>query len=225
MRAPARSLFGLFVCLAAGCLEPAKPLSTPPVTTTEIDPMPSPPRHPSPMPNPTPTPTPTPAAAVRIAAGAAAAYTDPSGHVWAADASFTGGVGFTNANAVAIAGTDAAALYNSERYGDAAAPGAGSFSYAITVPAGAYTVRLGFAELYVQAAGQRLFNVSINGQQLLTAFDIFAAAGGMNSAVVRSFPVTAPKGQIQISFDRGSAQNPKVNTLEILPADAADGGT
>jgi hypothetical protein len=173
-----------------------------------IDPMPSPPRH-------SPVPSPPPFDPVRIAAGATAAYTDPSGHVWAADFDFTGGVTSVNASPVAIAGTDAAALYNAERYGQAGQDG-GGFSYAIAVPNGAYVVHLGFAETFLQAAGQRLFAVSINGQQVLADFDIFAAAGGMNRAVVQSFPITVSTGQVALTFAAGTIQNPKVNTIEIV---------
>ena len=58
-------------------------------------------------------------------------------------------------------------------------------------PAGSYTVRLDFAEIYWTAAGQRLFNVSINGQQVLTNFDIFATAGGKDIAIAETFTATA----------------------------------
>ena len=52
-----------------------------------------------------------------------------------------------------------------------------------------YTVRLHFAEIYWTAAGQRRFNVAINGTQVLTNFDIFATAGA-NKALVRDFSAT-----------------------------------
>ena len=213
-----------WVVLLAGCLTGTVPSSSGPGATSSgdgVDPMPSPsPNAPAPpTSDPTPTPTPT-AAAVRIAAGATAAYTDPSGHVWAADNGFSGGVTDSSATPVAIAGTDSAPLYNSERYGSAA-----SFGYTLAVPNGAYDVHLGFAELYVTAAGQRLFDVSINGAKVLTAFDIFAAAGAMDSAVVRSFPVTVTNGQLVLELDPGSAQNPKINTIEVVPATSSDGGT
>ena len=212
-----------FVLALSSCVATAPgapPSSAAPGPSDAADPMPSPsPNAPAP-----PTGDPMPPAptltAVRIAAGATAAYTDPSGQAWSADSSFAGGVTDTSATPVTIAGTDASPLYNSERYGAAA-----SFSYTIAVPNGAWNVRLGFAELYVQAAGQRLFNVSINGSAALTGFDIFAAAGAMNTAVVRSFPVTVTNGQVMIVFDPGAVQNPKVNTIEVVPATSGDGGS
>src|SRR5262249_1046864 len=70
-------------------------------------------------------------------------------------------------------------VYQSFRYEDSGVPGA-SFSYAVPnlTPGGSYTVRLDFAELVATGPGQRVFNVTINGTQVLTNFDIFAEAGG-----------------------------------------------
>ena len=81
-------------------------------------------------------------------------------------------------------------MYGTERYGSAHA----SFGYSIPVANGNYNVSLDFAETYVTAAGQRIFSVSINGTQVLTNFDIYAAAGGMNIAVQRTFPSPSPMG-------------------------------
>ena len=53
-------------------------------------------------------------------------------------------------------------------------------TYTIPNRSGAQTVTLYFAETYVTGAGQRLFNVSINGATVLTNFDIYASAGGAN---------------------------------------------
>jgi hypothetical protein len=52
-------------------------------------------------------------------------------------------------------------------------------------------VRLHFCETFWTAAGKRLFNVSINGTQVLTNFDIFATAGGENIANIQQFTETA----------------------------------
>ncbi len=93
-----------------------------------------------------------------------------------------------------------------------------SFSYTIPgLTAGAtYTVRLHWAELTWQAAGQRKFNVAINGTTVLSAFDVFAA-GGYKSAVARTFTTTAnSSGQIVIAFSQGGADNPFISGIEIL---------
>lgn len=126
-----------------------------------------------------------------------------------------GGQVFTTSAAIDTSGvTDPApeAVYQTERYGE--------LRYAIhpLAPNQRVTVRLHFAEAYVSAAGQRLFNVDIGGNPVLRDFDIFAAAGGKDRAVVEEFPAAADaNGVLTLSFTRGSAQNPKVNGIEILP--------
>jgi hypothetical protein len=59
--------------------------------------------------------------------------------------------------------------------------------------------------------------VAINGTNVLAAFDIFAAAGGQNKAVVEQFTAVAnTAGQIVIAFTQAGADNPEVNGIEIL---------
>ena len=65
--------------------------------------------------------------------------------------------------------------------------------------------------------GQRQFNVGINGTQVLTNFDIVAAAGGKDKAVVEAFTATADgNGQITVNFSQGAADYPLVNGIEVL---------
>jgi len=76
---------------------------------------------------------------------------------------------------------------------------------------------LHFAELSWTAAGQRLFNVAINGTTVLNNFDIFATAGAQNRAVTEQFNATAnSSGQIMISFTNAGVDNPEINGIEIL---------
>jgi beta-galactosidase len=80
-----------------------------------------------------------------------------------------------------------------------------------------YTVRLHFAELYFTAAGNREFNVVINGTTVLTNFDIYAAAGAGNTAVVEQYIATAnSSGQIVVSFADGAVNQPMFNGIEVL---------
>ena len=151
---------------------------------------------------------------IRVAAGATTPVSDDKGNAWAADKSFSGGTAVTQVPAVAIAGTATPALYNSERY-DAA-----TFGYDFPVPDAQYSVTLKFAEAYANAAGERIFNVAINGKAVLSAFDIYARAGGKNKAFDQAFPVTVTGGHIQLRFDKGSIQNPKVNAIEIISTSA-----
>ena len=110
------------------------------------------------------------------------------------------------------AGTPAA-LFTTNRFDNAAGT---DMVWSLPVPkAGTYTVRLYFAETYWSAAGKRIFNVSINGTQVLTNFDIVAAAGAAKKGIVKSFTVTT-SGPVVVSFGRTAADNPAVSGLEVL---------
>jgi hypothetical protein len=76
-------------------------------------------------------------------------------------------------------------------------------------------VTLKFAENYFTQPGQRLFGVSINGQTVLSNFDILGAAGGANKAIDRSFSVSVTGGAVTIHFLPGAANNPKIDAIEI----------
>jgi glucosylceramidase len=103
------------------------------------------------------------------------------------------------------------AVYQSQRYGN--------FSYVFPglSPGASYTVRLDFAETYWTSAGQREFNVAINGSQVLSTFDVFAAAGAKDKAISRQF--TAPansSGQITIQFST-VVDNAMADGIAIIP--------
>jgi hypothetical protein len=79
-------------------------------------------------------------------------------------------------------------------------------------------VRLHWAEISpsVTGAGGRLFQVIFNGTQVLTSFDIYAAAGAKFKAVTRQFTVAANgSGQIVLQFTRGSQNEAKIGGIEI----------
>jgi predicted alpha-1,2-mannosidase len=107
------------------------------------------------------------------------------------------------------------AVYQSEAYGK-------NITSTFPVPAGeSYLVRLHFAEFADDRAGFRLENIAINGNPVLTNFDIFTAAGGMNKAIVREFPgiKADPEGNIVIhiaSTPDSPDQNAKISGIEIL---------
>ncbi|MDQ2798255.1 MAG: malectin domain-containing carbohydrate-binding protein, partial [Armatimonadota bacterium] len=135
-----------------------------------------------------------------------------------ADTDFTGGSIKTVGDAIGVSAPNAApqAVYQSERWG--------ACTYAVPLPplppGQAYTVRLHFAETTYHAAGQRRFNVDINGRQVLTEYDVFADAGGADKAVVKDFPGFAPdrNGRISLAFTRGSIDEPKISGIQIFPA-------
>ncbi|HEX3908698.1 MAG TPA: PKD domain-containing protein [Mycobacteriales bacterium] len=64
-------------------------------------------------------------------------------------------------------------------------------------------------------AGQRVFNVAIDGQPVLTNYDIVADAGNLVGEM-KSFPVVAPaSGEITVTLTQGPADNPVVNAIDV----------
>jgi hypothetical protein len=92
---------------------------------------------------------------------------------------------------VSIAGTEDDILYSSEHYG--------SFSYNLPVNNGAYLVTLKFAETYYTVAGGRVFDVSIEDDQVLDNLDLFATAG-RNVAYDFTYLVSVADGMLNITF-------------------------
>jgi hypothetical protein len=133
------------------------------------------------------------------------AYTDSACNPWSADTGFLQGSSYSTT--AAITGTNDPALYQTEHYST------GNLTYQTSVPNGSYTVTLKFAELYWASSGQRVFNVQLNGTQVATNVDVFAAAGGMNKAYDVSYPVTVNGGQITITLVAVTGF-PAVNAIE-----------
>jgi len=139
----------------------------------------------------------------------------PAAAPFVADEDYSGGATAGVTNAISTTGVTNPApqsVYQHNRYGN--------FTYTIPgLTAGdSYNVRLDFAEEYWTAAGDRLFNVLINGTQVLTNFDIFATAGAEYKAVAESFTATASStGTITIQFV-SVKDNAQVNGIEIQPA-------
>jgi hypothetical protein len=117
---------------------------------------------------------------------------------YAADQDFNGGRTINHANTMDLSGVSSpapAAVYQSARIGD--------FTYTISgfAPGSTHTVRLHFAETYFNTSGSRVFNVALNGSQVLTSFDIVAATGAENKAIVKSFNGAADaSGAFTIAF-------------------------
>ena len=142
---------------------------------------------------------------IRVNSGGPA-FTDPLGQVWSADYGYVNGGAW--GKVVPVYSTNTPTLYQTENHGS-------SLAYTFSVPNGNYLVNLKFAEIFYTAPGLRVFNVSINGQTVLSNFDIVAQAGAAFTAVDRQFPVTVTGGQIVIQFPP-VISTPKVDAIEIL---------
>ena len=142
----------------------------------------------------------------------------PATDKFVADVYFSGGTVATKATATMDTSLLTAVIpqtvLQSERYGP--------MTYTIPgyIAGQSYTVTMYFVETWWTAANLRAFNVAINGNQVLTNFDIFATAGNAkNKAVEKSFAATADaSGKITIAFSNGSADQPRINGLAITSA-------
>jgi beta-galactosidase len=67
-------------------------------------------------------------------------------------------------------------------------------------------------------AGEREFDVQIDGRIILKRFDVFAAAGGRLKGVDRSFDTTARDGGILVGFRAGKGAA-LVSALSIASLD------
>lgn len=131
-----------------------------------------------------------------------------------ADTYYSGGSTFSTANAIdtsLITGdVPPASVFQTERYGEL------TYTIPNRTPGAAQTVALYFQESFWSAAGERTFDVAINGATVLSAFDIFDAAGGANKAIARTFSTTADdSGQVVIRLIRSGPDQPKICGITV----------
>jgi hypothetical protein len=135
----------------------------------------------------------------------------PPPEEFAADHGYKGGEAVAVKNTIDTQITNAGppAIYQSARQG--------ACTYTLPMKKGvAYTVRVHFAEPRF-SAGARKFNLDINGQRVLSDFDI-ASEAGKAKALVKDFPSISPdaNGQIVLSLSKGSAEQPIICAIELL---------
>jgi glycosidase len=153
----------------------------------------------------------------RIAGGSAVTLTNCDAALWLSDRPHTNGAfGFVDGGAGFVASTVtgvcavAQSLYQRERFSTSP----GGFSYRFDCPAGVYETTLLEAETYWTAVGQRVFNVFIEGQQVLTNFDIFVAAGGRNLPLTRVFTNTVADARLELLFTP-VADNARISGVQV----------
>jgi len=74
-------------------------------------------------------------------------------------------------------------------------------------------VTLHFAEIYHWEPGQRVFDVLLEGKEVLREYDPFAAVG-FAAADRKTFPVRVEDGFLDLEFVQESG-HPKISALEI----------
>jgi len=151
----------------------------------------------------------------RVNCGSLAEYKDPDGNVWHADKEYLkGGWGSEDGQMVTreefdeIEGTKLHPVYLNELYG--------MTDYRIPVPKGTYTVVLHFAETYQEDPDMRVFDVAIEGKQVLKDFDPTKAAGKALKAVVKKFDdIEVTDGELTVTFTM-NVENPMINGIEVI---------
>jgi hypothetical protein len=131
-----------------------------------------------------------------------------TGTMWSDDAFFDVGSSFVLDASQVINGADDQSVYRSERY-DAV-----GFTYNIPVPEPAtYKVVLHFAEIFWMVTDARVFDVSIEGNVMLSDLDIYARVGGFTK-LVEEFDVAVNDGFLTIEF-RSKKDSAKVSGIEV----------
>jgi hypothetical protein len=147
---------------------------------------------------------------------------------WAGDASgsqySSGGSPYSAAQSSGLTASDItnptdapSEVFLTERYGDH------SWSFDDVTAGTEYEVRLYFAEVYHGVAtssaetGDRVFDASIEGNQVLNDYDIVAETGGAATATVETFEVTPTDGTLNVSFTT-EVDNAKISAIEIVEA-------
>jgi hypothetical protein len=143
---------------------------------------------------------------LRIDSAASTSYIDAAGNTWVADTGFIDGQTSDLGN-ISTANTSDPRIYQTERYK--------LTGYALPTVNGNYTVRLHFAETFYTSAGKRIFSVNVEGTPI-TNIDVFAEAGGLHIALIKTVNVTVADGQLNLSFTSSVAET-MIDGIEVIP--------
>ncbi|WP_162053454.1 malectin domain-containing carbohydrate-binding protein [Pontibacter pamirensis] len=163
-----------------------------------------------------------PAIATRVNAGGPQ-YKDSKSLTWGADTYAKGGT--NGSKSFDVQNTTDDELYLKYRFALSGAP----FSYSLPVSgSGPYTVKLHFVEPYYGApggkttslAGARVFNVDVEGQRVLSNYDIYSQDGA-GKAVVKTFNnVTVVDGMLDVVLS-SVKDNAIISALEVVEGTVA----
>lgn len=146
------------------------------------------------------------------------AFTDSSGDHWARDHWVTGDSGVVQSSDP-IAGTVDDLLYQVARVGT-------QFGYGFPLPDGDYDVELYFSELEYSGASQRVFDVWLEGQEVISDLDLFVTAGDHVAWTPGPLRVTSTGGTLEIDFsaDLGEAaiSGVRVRSVPLLNSDVTN---
>ena len=157
------------------------------------------------------------------------AYTDIAGNAWDADDAglITGSTNSEGSDVFDVQGTDDDDLFATRRWGT-------DFTYDVPVPVGSYDVKLYFAEPYWGrsgtggangGAGDRLFDVTLEGALVLDGYDLYADGGGWGVAITKTYTdVAVSDGALTIELDVvPNKDNAIISGIEVLSTSPAAG--
>jgi hypothetical protein len=114
-----------------------------------------------------------------------------------------------------IKGTDDQEIYRSIHYGSPE-----NFDYLFSnLPPGEAAITLKFAELFQNAPQVRVFDVAINGNVVLSKFDVFTAAGGKDIAFDTTFSAKISEGILHITVPEVYAGSARICAIKITSDD------
>lgn len=101
-------------------------------------------------------------------------------------------------------------LYQTARVGK-------EITYTFDMPAGLYNVRMKFAEMWLEQAGERPMDIEVNGRVFYSSFDPLQAAGGKNRSIdIRAEDVTPNShGQITVTIRAKGAQPAMLQAIAL----------
>jgi ribosome-associated toxin RatA of RatAB toxin-antitoxin module len=166
--------------------------------------------RPNPAPSPVMAPTPAQSKAQALNSGEDGLFVSSDGVQYTYDQYFTSSSTDTVDVSVEIANTVDDDLYRSYRWG-------WDFTYSVPVDNNVeYLVTLKFAEVYFSAAGLRKFSVLMEGEAKITDLDVFAKAGGKNTAYDETHSILVQDGVLSIRFTT-SINNAMIAAIYIRP--------
>ncbi|WP_162053455.1 malectin domain-containing carbohydrate-binding protein [Pontibacter pamirensis] len=145
-------------------------------------------------------------------------YVDGQSRTWDADAYYSGGI--TSSKSFDVAGTTDDEIYLKYRYASSGAP----FNYNLPVDGtGPYTVKLHFVEPFFGApggkttglAGARVFHVDIEGQRVVSNYDIYSQDGAAKAIVKTFHDVSVTDGMLNILFT-SVKDNAIISAIEVI---------
>jgi hypothetical protein len=161
-------------------------------------------------------------------------YTDTNGITYDNDKYFLGGTSSEHGLNYHIKNTDDEILYQTERWSSE------TLTYSIPLKSninGKYVLNLKFSEVYFTNKGDKIFNVALGRETIIKNLDIYSKVGkayALDEYIefeIRNKQVyyknkncaKALEGErLQINFNKGSADNPKINAILLIKGSLKD---